>query len=582
MYVKRSSDHDSRTESELELIYCNDMSPFGFLKICRTIAANSTVFDFSKDEFVTEQKRLFNYSIPLAAKANPNLALPPRDYANVLMEMLLRNLNQMTYLFNDELFESFILDPVYSSPDTVEDYKLCLLLFTLAAGAVFAEALHQTVPGSIEYRKDIDSVSLFQTALTMIPKLSTEPNICSTEIYYMITIFYIFQNRPFKLWISLGTAIRYGLSSELNKNFINEMYQDPDYVLHRKKLWRSLFCTDVVLSTLIGRLPSITELDLHGLSEPLLENRDFVDECEHQLVKLTYIISNMLKYMFTNLTPTLDIKTLMKIALQFRDWDVQLPYELKLEQFLEIGKIYDTLTGGYKKNTKYAYHPLFFLYLTNAHGVMVFTRPFLLLTIMRTLHYIEHGYYDIAISECSIIKVFANTCYNASKFCITLAELFWQKGIRPDKPFATVNSVFHSGLIMGAVYYLRVTRAVKGCPFPDDAMGFLYEDAELLLLNARRMLRNFAHIDPISERYSEILNAMYSMLKDKEKDLSYNLVKKGDPEMYNVKRNFEKIRFTGLDEITEESQEVDIKSMNLFIRKYRGGGYTCIIKDGMI
>ncbi|ODV61969.1 uncharacterized protein ASCRUDRAFT_139660 [Ascoidea rubescens DSM 1968] len=508
------------------LRYIGESSPLSLLAQCRKIfnkldsPLHSNLPDLTSSKFVKDPKR-FNIQDAPAFRLSQNIPtqLPLRDYCDFLVNLFIQNVNQLCYIFNVDYLKCKIVDQVYLNPIQAKPHKLCLLYLIFALASIYAACINnncsiedtnknatdntnidsnnnQNSSSSIPYKNLVHYSVFFESGLSVLTNTIEDGNLWLVEAYFLMFFIYQASNKRNTSWINLGIAIRYAESLGLNKRYANESFSNKGYVLHRRRLWRSLYICDRFSSVNLGRPLSINNIiwdDMNSI--PIQINENLTAVCENQLVKLCSLNGCIYENVYQS--SKINSDTASKLAVSLKEWSMKLPAQLQLENLLTLDSL-DSINKNKSGVQRYIHHPLLLLHLTHLHGIILLSRPFFRYFISTSLDEIKNaaiksnfvnnnhtnlragnnkninvnnknhenqngngnGNGNVNVNEnenniynetenISIIKIFADSCLKAAIFTIRLVHFFIKRDIDPIKPYVLINCLLNAGLIIG-------------------------------------------------------------------------------------------------------------------------------------
>ena len=247
-------------------------------------------------------------------------------------------------------------------------------------------------------------------------------------------------NQPVKevtAWIHLGTAIRHVQGLGLHRKIINEKFTNPSYVMHRRRLWRSLFICDRIYSIVLGRPLAINNYDwddseLQELSDD--ENEKFRIRCQVELSKIAQINSKIVENIYRD--GVINIKHTRALAIELKLWSLNIPNDLDISNTLKE----DLMSPDSNNN-----YLLMQVHLAQLYGIMLLFRPFLMHVLLRKL---KPGTYG-ELKDDWLLLYFCKACIKSSFLCVWLISFYTeQKGDRTEL-FAMSNGCLFASAILG-------------------------------------------------------------------------------------------------------------------------------------
>lgn len=446
--------------------------------------------------------------------------LPERSYTDYLVTTYLNNLNNVLYVLDHDSLLSLV-DRVYSSENVATDHPhdFCVLYLVLAIASVYssAEISKKLFPFPENYFTD--PMVYFETAMTILNTSAEDDNIWMAEAYLLIFFFYQFTGHKNTAWIKLGSAIRYALGLGLHRRFVNESYKDPKVILHRRKLFRSLYIMDTLSSVHLGRAMTIRLQEWDDI-----KSIDSIDDYQGKLMKVCRLNSKILEDVYYN--PCVTLKIALNIAVDLKVFTLKNP-------------IKPVSAENYPAPVDHKYLLPHVIYL---HGIILLSRPFFHFVVLHKLGLVN---YDASSRNFPHLENFYQSCIKSSLLIVKIVEYCYYQNIHPFKPMSLVSCTFHAGLVLGLLLLLKL-KGIDVEMFKNDPQINVDPDAMLshAMASVIKVLVHYGRIDPQSKRYADILQNMLDVTQHlpetvdgNESDSSSHTAK----ERINTQQNFENI-----------------------------------------
>lgn len=470
------------------LRYIGESSAGSFLPQCRKVFQK--ILGISK--FTHDPQRFLMIDSPATRGMRVPVNLPPRDYANHLILLFKKYINNVSYVFNEEYFEKTLIETVFNNPLSASPKQLCLVYLVLAIGSIFAkiELQRSIFPFAINYF--VEPHVFFESAQHLLQSTLNDSNLWLVETYYLMYFYDELNMTRNTSWINLGTAIRYAQGLGMQRRYVNESFKDPEYTLHRRKLFRSLYIADRLCAIHLGRSLTINDVewdDKNSLNQ--------FNDLQNEMLKVCLLNGKILTKVYHN--PAIGMKNALKLAIELKIFTVNSSISKSL-----------SLQNTLKYNGN---HGLLWLHINHLDGIILLARPFFFFIILIKLKFIK---FDEESKNYSNLKNFYQSCIKASLLTIKLIEFYFVNNLHPLKGYTIISCSFHAGLIIGMILLLQ-SQNIDDNLFDSKANVNGGENSKVVCISAMNstisVLRHYGAIDPTSKRYGEILSNMMDATK---------------------------------------------------------------------
>lgn len=483
--VPRKSGEHTRLllNSAGNLRYFGESSPLSLIQECRSIF--KVVLGSSK--FTDDPKRGRVMDEPSQPKKGIQVLLPKRELCDILVALFERNINDAFYIFDMEHFKHNVVNLAYNESLHINTPKLCLLYFVLSIGAFFAEASSSRIK-----EQNLRHAAFFESAVGMMRDCVYDGRLWMVEADFLRHFYYQSNCQRSSAWIHLGTAIRHAQGLGLHRKIINEKFTNPSYVMHRRRLWRSLFICDRIYSIVLGRPLAINNYDwddseLQELSDDVNEN--FRIRCQVELSKIAQINSKIVENIYRD--GVINIKHTRALAIELKLWSLNIPSDLDISNTLKEDLMSQDSSNNYL---------LMQVHLAQLYGIMLLFRPFLMHVLLRKL---KPGTYG-ELKDDWLLLYFCKACIKSSFLCIWLISFYMeQKGERTEL-FAMSNGCLFASAILGLTLLEQRLQSK-----PDyDYIRVLSDTLQV----ASNLLHNDGAFNLSSERWGENVDNMVAAI----------------------------------------------------------------------
>ncbi|KAK6462781.1 zinc finger transcription factor of the Zn(2)-Cys(6) binuclear cluster domain type [Scheffersomyces coipomensis] len=512
-------------DSAGNLRYIGESSPLSLLFECRNIY-RSTIgeCEFTQDpqgiNIIDEPARI-NNCIPVQ--------LPKREHCNILVKFFETNVNTTWYVFNMQHFKEQIVNYIYENPIRAGPEKLILLHLVLALGLLYAETSKSFLIDDLA-SPQINSLTFFESGSNLMRNTVDNGKLWLSEAYFLIYFYYQSTSKRSTSWIMLGNAIRNAQALGLHRKFINESFRDKDYIMHRRKLWRSLYVCDRVSSILLGRPLLIGDYDWDDYeNEGLIEyegkiNHDKSTYCLIEVAKVCKINGKIVQDFY--LDGIIDPERAEKLAIELKLWSIDLPRELQLDRILfgerQMGQQQEIASDNFA---------LLFLHISQLYGIMLLSKPFFMYIVFKR-NSKENGFATNSSRRNKHETTMVNFCkasVKSSVLTIQLIHMYKEKHPQRVESYVTVNCCFMAALILGlSILHRNSSRDVTD----EFSITYLME----VLNAAKDILSFYGLINATSKRFYHIVDKMQRSLVEAFGDAQRMLVDATN-DFYNNRSN---------------------------------------------
>jgi hypothetical protein len=479
--------------------------------------------------FSDDPKRLLYHDNPGILPNAAARPLPPREYADYLVNTFLNNLNNILYIFDDsELLQ--LLNRVYFASQPRE---VCVLTLVLAIGSVFAKVEIPMKLFPFPQSMFIQPDALYQSAMAIMGGIMDDGNLWLVEVHLLVFFYHHFSGLKHSAWVKLGAAIRYALGLGLNRKYVNESFKEPNVVLHRRRIFRSLFIMDTLSAVHLGRSMTIREQDWDDM-----KSLDYLDDYQNKLVQVCQLSSMVLNCIYFN--PSVTIRGALKLAVEMKLYSLKHP-------------IKPVSIENYPAPVDHKFLLPHVIYL---HSIILLSRPFFHFIVLKKLGLVK---YSPDPKRLKHLHSFYHSCIKASLLIVKIVEYCYYQNIHPFRPMSLVSCTFHAGMVMGLLLLLR-HRNIDPEMFKDDPNVDV--DPEAMLSSAMssiiKVLIDCGHVDAQSKSYSVILQNMFDATLQKP-DLDVNPKGNTQESFENILR-FQDWLFPRVDSLPGGSSEISTTS----------------------
>ncbi|KAL6452008.1 FGR27 Filamentous growth regulator 27 [Candida maltosa Xu316] len=408
------------------------------------------------------------------------LPLPRRDHALIMINFFEANINSTWYIYNkrwliEKLNEAFN-EPLKTSPERMAAFHL---IFSL--GLMFAEKMNHPIIHEI----GVESVNFFESGFELIRNILDDGRVWMSET-----------TRRSSSWMMLGNAIRNAQALGLHRKAVNESFPDTEYVIHRKKLWKTLYTCDRISSILLGRPLTISDYDwddFPDMEEPdQSQPNDISNICLNESVKISRILGHIVQNFYQN--GIVNLLRAEKIAIDLKKWSINLPSIIQIDKVLDDhGQSPD---DGFKV-TKSDNYSILLVHMLQLYGIMLLGKPFFMYLLFK-----RNPTNCGTDKQEKVLKNFCAATIKASVLTIQVAHIFIQHNPQRTESYITANCCCKAGLILGlAILYRQTNPDYEKDEF---SIGALLQQLQI----ARSILYFYSSTSQISKRLHSILDRL--------------------------------------------------------------------------
>jgi len=471
------------------LRYIGESSAGSFLPQCRKVFQKI----LGPSKFTNDPQRFVMVDYPATRGMRIPINFPAKEYSNYLIRLFKQNINSICYVFNEDYLDKNLFDYVYQNTLQANPKQLCLMNLILAIGSIFAkiELQRNIFPFPIE--NFIEPHVFHEGAQNLLNTTIDDCNLWLVETHFLMYFYDELNMTRNTSWIHLGTAIRYAQGLGLQRRYVNESFEDSGYVLHRRKLFRSLYIMDRFSSIHLGRSLTINDLewdDRNSLNQ--------LNDLQNEMLKVSLLNGKILTKVYYN--PSIGMKIALKLAVELKIFTVNSSISKSLS-------LQNTLR--YNDN-----HGLLVLHINHLHGIILLSRPFFFFIILIKLKFIK---FDESSKNYSNLKIFYQSGIKASLLTIKLIEFYFVNNLHPLKGYTIISCSFHAGLILGMILLLQSQNIEDDLFDTTQQINNPGENSKVVCISAMNsaisILRYYGTIDPTSKRYGDILSNMMESTK---------------------------------------------------------------------
>ncbi|KAK7204885.1 fungal-specific transcription factor domain-containing protein [Myxozyma melibiosi] len=284
---------------------------------------------------------------------------PPREMAEMLIQLFLDNVQPLNYVFDLEVFMEQV-DLIYKNPMRCSNNWLCLLYLTCAIGGIFANskklldlrrekatdssstaapdsaaspsssAFAAAAASKLEESDSIPSKEFFESGLGLMKDAAEDGEIWVVQAYLLCCLYYMFICKRNVSWVHLGTTIRLAQALGLHRQVLNTQYPKRERLL-RERLWRTVYVLDRYCSSSLGR-PMMIEnsdfVDSFAANNNNSSSTDFFDQVQSEQAKIMTIVGDVCKFVYGK--QSISSSASQELAMRLRQWSSELPKHMQL------------------------------------------------------------------------------------------------------------------------------------------------------------------------------------------------------------------------------------------------------------
>lgn len=467
------------------LRYFGESSPLSLLQECRfvftkVIGISMFTDDPLKEQVIDEPNEL-TMKIPVG--------LPKRQLCNVLVEFFKKNINDTFYVFDMNYFKESIIERIYDNPVCAKQSWMCLFYLVLAIGALFAEI---TPSYQVQDLKVVSSAEFFHSSISFMRSLKYDVSLWMVEANFLRYFYYQSTCQRTSSWVHLGLSIRLAQALGLHRKVINEKFNDPVYVTHRRRLWRSLFICDRISSITLGRPLAANDYDwddqgIHFIADP---KENFRLKCQVEISKVAQINGRIVEHIYRD--GIINMKRANELAIELKSWSLNLPREVDLDSTLEKFKSEDNEDNNLLMN----------VHMSQFYGIMLLCRPFFMYVMVRKLNSETNSEF----TRGSPLLNFSKGCIKSSFLTIKLINYYTKNTTNILETCAAINGCLFASAILGLTLLEQIKRRQ-----PDkEYINVLFDTLNI----SRKILYLYGMFNALSERWGTKIDDMLAALLD--------------------------------------------------------------------
>lgn len=504
-------------DSEGNLRYVGESSPLSFLFECRNIFLER----LGPSKFTSETDCLEVIDEPDESMEILQVALPSKHLSDEIVKIFYTNIQQACYFFEAEYFVNNIINPVYTNYSECTPDKIALVNLVISLGLLFAEANNNPILKELQ-SPTMQSSAYFEFGFYLTKKHMSKGKLWITEAYSLAYCYYQAKQQRNAAWLMLGMAIRNAQALGLHRRYINESFKDRKYILHRRRLFRSLYLLDRITSILLGRPLIIDDYDwddfdcedIFDIGEDGKPLESFRFQCMIESCKISKLIGKVIRNFY--LDGIINPYKAEKLAIELKLWSLNLPEELQIDKVF-VKNSNPTRGSNDGADNKM---PLMIMHLSQLYAIVLLCRPFFMYLIFKRKkkrkNILKRPKTRPEIAMCNFCKATAK----ASALIIQLVENYINS-IQYLSARAELHGLTHTcflaALIIGlSLLYLEDNGYTKEDGYtPQKQMGYLN--------SSNKIFEYYARSNPISLRFQNIISQMKLALMEK-----FNLDEEGN------------------------------------------------------
>lgn len=536
-------------DSEGNLRYVGESSPLSFLFECRNIFLDR----IGESDFTSESDSLEVIDEPDESTEIVQVALPSRQLLNEIVRIFYMNIQQATYFVNVEYFKENSINPVYENYSGCDPEKIALVNLVIAIGLLHAEATNDPVLSQLQ-SPTMRSSAYFEFGFYLTKMNMNKGKLWLTEAFSLAYCYYQAKQQRNTAWLMLGMAIRNAQALGLNRKFINESFKDRSYIVHRRRLFKTLYILDRITSILLGRPLIIDDYDWDDFDSEDVYDRDLDGnlikdtrfECMIQACKISKLLGKVVRNYYSD--GIINPYKAEKLAIELKLWSLSLP------EPLQIDKIFNPSNPPSKIAEPWIDHKvtLLLLHLSQLYAIVLLSRPFFMYLIFdkkkkRKILKRPKTRPEVAMHN------FCKATAKSSALIIQLVENYINT-IRITSGRAELHGLTHTcfmaTLIIGlSLLYLED----NGYTLKD---GYSSCKQMSYLNSAKKIFEYYSQTNPISSRFYNIVEQMQLALMNK-----FNLDMDGN--RINIKKQPQQKHENGASSTTTNETTIPTESFGV-------------------
>ncbi|KAI5365090.1 hypothetical protein Slin15195_G046270 [Septoria linicola] len=446
-------------DAQGKVIFIGDCAPLSFLQTVRHLIASEV--DAEGFPAATSRDSIIEVARPRSAEGRTTHSVQLREVEE-LVRMYAVAVSGLADLFDHEQLLRDIKTWAGGFTSHQDDATSAVYYLVLAVGA--------------QESHDIKAEAWFRHAKDILLKhLTASMNVATVQGFALVAIFMLRAFQPNGAYLYFSLAARTAYAIGLHRTEVNASYGEIVRAI-RDRIWKSLRVVDMLISNLLGRPPSTSDVDCtvkygkHGVAEvPFGESPHVIDAS----VQIFMIIERVVVEVYSRKRISLRIASY--VSHQLKGWASAWLRPLSETTARQGSR--EAVVGACSTLCSYYY------------GIMLLTRPFLIYELYEymgaslkapgthTEHQEKRKYADAALEA-------------AASFVDTLQAVL-NNGLMPQKMPLVVSWLFTTALVL-AVGVL----GGSGSAFQGHCKGSI------------QCLDYFAKVDPHARQYSLIVQAL--------------------------------------------------------------------------
>ncbi|EGW35387.1 uncharacterized protein SPAPADRAFT_131954 [Spathaspora passalidarum NRRL Y-27907] len=496
-------------DSQGNLRYFGETSPLSLLFECRAIFKDK----LGESEFTTQG------TCPIVDEPEESEdvvappPLPTRETFNRIFEVFLININQVCYVFDTNYFTKNTVEFVYADPTCANcpRDKISLINLVIGVGLKYAELCQDPIVAEFTH----SAANYMEFGLDLANRYINKNKVWVSEAYSMAYYYYQAVQQRNTAWLMLGTAVRNAQALGLHRKFINDSFDDPGYRRHRRKLFKSLYVNDYIVSLLHGRPLHIDDYDYDDFdNEDIFEiDRDGNQIksqkllCLIETTKLYRITGKIIKNCYSH-SDKMNGIIAEKLAIELKLWSVNLPPCIQIDKVVENT---DSRTHHSIDTIRDAKIPLLLVHLSQLYAIILLCRPFFMYIIAVKAGKKKASKRMKSIEEIAICN-FGKAAVKSSILVIQLVDYY--VGYIQFLPmrvesYGVVHATFNAALIIGmSMLYYELNGSYDDPDYSRiNSMGYLN--------TAKQVFQFYSDRNIMSQRFYDSIESMQSALMGK-------------------------------------------------------------------
>lgn len=509
-------------DSHGNLRYVGESSPLSFLFECRNIFQER----LGPTQFSLENDSLDVICDPEEYPEAIKIPLPDRELVEDLFELFCINLVQASYFIDINYFKTYTINAIYQDFNQCSPGQIAITNLIVGNGLLFAELSNHPILQRLT-SLEMKSSTYFDYGYYLTRTYMHFGQLWIVEGFLLAYCYYQVRLHKNTAWLMLGMAIRNAQSIGLHRRFINESFNDYNYVVHRRRLYRSLYILDRITSCLLGRPLIIDDYDWDDYDNEDIfikdENGEIYHDPRYEAMihecKIARLAGKVIRNYY--LEGVLNPFKAEKLAIELKLWSLNLPEHLQIDKlFIEDSQDLkmQIKPGSYFDNKI----PMVIMHICQLYCIVLVGRPFFMYLIFnkkrrknilnkpKTKQEIAmKNFIAITVKSSLLIVQLADKYITTLKFKTARIELH-----------GVTHAVLMACLITGlSILYLEHNRYT----FQD-----VYYSSKLMkFLNiGQKIYKFYEQSNPMSSRFGMIVSQMQQALMEKfNLDIDGNKIK---------------------------------------------------------